>query len=66
MNHFERMTQILATADSGFCMRNKDNQREVEVTRSTCLRYLCRECGKTVCRMSNETAAYQFLKGEIL
>lgn len=66
MNHFERMTKILATADSGFCMRNKDNKREVEVTRSTCMRYLCRECGKIVYRTSNETAAYQFLKGEIL
>lgn len=66
MTHYDHITQILATADVGFRMCNEVNDRVVEVTKSRHLRYLCRECGKTVCRLSNEAAAYQFLKGEIL
>lgn len=66
MTHYDHITQILAAADMGFRMRNKDNDREVEVTKSRSLRYLCRECGKMVCCLRDETDAYQFLKGEIL
>lgn len=66
MTHYDRITQILATADMGFRMCNEANDREVEVTKSRNLRYLCRECGKMVCCLRDETDAYQFLKGEIL